>query len=342
MRVVRVLVGMLTLLLAVPVLGAGALAWWVMQHRSPDGTFQAQLSQIDAPARIVVVPDVDALLHRDAPIARADQTELRLTVHGGGFIGMAAPADLAAYLAGVNYTELLQTKLGQGPLTVQTRQVTSTGDPLASAGAQTFWIRGAAGEMRWNPGADRDRHVAMIVIAAPGEGPIQLNVALTAGWLNSTTWGLLILGPVLLLLGLAALAWPQRPREIVYVVDSGTAAQAGLPAIPAGLRADAPIWRPAAPAFVAQPTPAASVVSPGFARGAAESGFARGVAESGFAATGATESGLIPPPAPPVEAGRTWPPAEPDDVTEPPREAPLPPDLPMPTAGMHLHLTKRS
>lgn len=340
MRVVRVLAGMLVLLIAVPVLGAGALAWWVMQHRSPDGTFRAKLGEIAAPSRIVVVPDVDALLHRDAPIARADQTELRLTVANGGFVGMAAPADLAAYLAGVNYTELAQTRLGQGPLAVRTRQIVSSGEVVAPPADQTFWIRRASEELRWSPAADRDRHISLIVIAPPGEDPIRLSVALTAGWLNSTTWGLLILGPVLLLLGLAALAWPQRPREIVYVVDGGVAAAAGFPAPAFPALADsAPIWRPAVPASAA-PFSAAT-----------------GAAPASAAAGGPM---VVPQPAaaPAVEAdadaGLDWPPSEPDDATPSARLAdfpsgeelpPLPPvpaGTPMPTAGMQLHLTKRT
>lgn len=132
---------------------------------------------------------------------------------------------------------------------------------------------------------------------------MRLRVAVSAGWLSSTTWGLLILGPVLLLLGFAALAWPQRPREIVYVVDSTTAAQAGLPG--------PGVWRP----MVTLP------VQP-------NQQFLQG-------------------PAAPPPADLAWPPEEAPAETEPAREAPgdeIPydPDLPMPTAGMHLHLTPRA
>lgn len=309
MRVLRVVLGMMTLLLAMPVLAAGAVAWWAMQHRSPDGAFHADLAPITSDSRIVVVPDVDAILRRDAPIARADQTELRLKANSGAFVGMAAPGDLATYLAGVGYTELFGAQLGRGPLAVQTKQIVMSDQALAAPGEQPFWVRGGLGELRWSPSADRERHVALIVIAPPGEEPVRLSVAVTAGWLNSTTWGLLTLGPILLMLGLAALAWPQRPREIVYVVDSGTAAQAGLPSYPG----------------VTLPVQSSQVY---FAQSAAK-----------VPSTLATEP----------KAELAWPPPEAPAETEPVREVsteelpslPEPdPDRPMPTAGMHLHLTR--
>jgi hypothetical protein len=232
MRVLRIVAGILTLLIALPVLAAGAVAWWAMQHRSPDGTFQAQLAPIESASRVVVIPDIDSLLRRDAPIARAERTTLRLEAPPGTFIGMAEPGALASYLAGASYTEITATGMGKGPLPVWTRQVPSAGEPLANPSQQRFWVRFDSGRLVWSPANDRDRQLALIMIAPAGAEPVQLSVAVTAAWLNSTTWGLLILGPVLLLLGLAVLAWPQRPREIVYVVDPATAANAGLSAPP--------------------------------------------------------------------------------------------------------------
>jgi hypothetical protein len=267
MRIARILAGMLALLFAMPVLGAGVLGWWMLKHRGPDGTFRAELAPITAVRGIVVVPDVDALLRRDAPIARADRTELRMTVEGGGFIGMASPADLAAYLAGTAYTELVRARLGLGPLAVQTRDVRAAGGALAPHEKQPFWVRGAVAQLRWSPAEDRGRHLALIVIADRGDGPVRLDVALNPGWLGSTTSGLLVLGPMLVVPGLAALASPhRRRREFVYVIDGEIVAEAELALLP----------RPAPP---------------------------------------------------PLSEG--WPPE------------PAPPELPMPVAGHHRHLTTR-
>lgn len=325
MRVLRVGVGILTLLLAIPVLVAGGVAWWVMQHRSPDGAFHAELAGIVAPSRVIVVPDIDAVLRRDAPIARADHTVLRIRTDG--FIGMADPGDVAAYLAGAGYTEVREVSLGRGALPVGIQHVTGSGRALADPEEQSFWYRSNLGELAWSPSLDRDQQVALVIVAPradpgqaappaqPGDGeaapagarpgsgatePVRISVDLTAGWLNSTTWGLLILGPVLLLLGLAALAWPQRPREIVYVMDSAAAVQAGLP------------QPPALPATVNPPYQSPRSYSP-----------------------------PVQAAAPPAELG--WPPPEPTATTDPPRgvedDGPSP-DLPMPIAGVHLHLTQ--
>ncbi|HEX6681647.1 MAG TPA: hypothetical protein VF062_02585 [Candidatus Limnocylindrales bacterium] len=232
MRVLRVVAGITVLLLALPVLAAGAVAWWAMQHRSPDGAFHASMMSIDAPGRVLVVADVDAILRRDAPIARADKTTLRLS--SPGFIGMAEPGDVAAYLARVDYTAVEGVSLARGPLPVRTRNVTANGDQLSNPQEQDFWVRGGAGELSWTPSVDRGRQLALVIVAPAGPEPVRLNVSVTAGWLGSTTWGLLILGPVLLLLGFAALAWPQRPREIIYVMDGSAASAAALPALASG------------------------------------------------------------------------------------------------------------
>ena len=102
------------------------------------------------------------------------------------------------------------------------------------------------------------------------------------GWLNSTTWGLLILGSVILLLGIAVLAWPARTREVVYVVDPAQvpeiAARLGVPVPssprrrgstgcrsradpPAAVRGPRPC-RLARPATLAESAPAASGAAP--------------------------------------------------------------------------------
>lgn len=256
MRVLRMVAGVLTLLLALPVLAAGALGWWTMQHRSPDGAFHATITPIDSPSRVLVVPDLDAILRRDAPIARADRTTLRLATPG--FLGVAEPADVAAYLARSDYTAVEGLSLGRGPLPVSTRHVITTGgEPLSKPQDQDFWVRQGADELRWTPAVDRDHQVALVIIAPEGSGPISLQASVSAGWLDSTTWGLLILGPVMLLLGLAALAWPARPREIVYVMDPAMAASS-LPAFATGRTVIHVPAQPTAPPVPPSALPAAS------------------------------------------------------------------------------------
>lgn len=225
MRAVRVLVGLLALLVAVPALAAGGGAAWLAGHDSPDGAFHAAIAPPKDPDRVLVVPDLDALLQRDVPYARIGATTLRLSASSAStpaFIGVAAPDEVAAYLAGIRYTEVAQTIVGTGPVVLRTNRMDAPGrdprDPLAEG----FWLRQGLGSLSWNPQLDRGQHLALVVVlrdtpagaepALPSDAA-SLDVALGASWLGSASWGLLILGMVLLILAFVTLSWPARTRE---------------------------------------------------------------------------------------------------------------------------------
>lgn len=225
MRAVRVVVGLLALLVAVPALAAGGGAAWLSGHDSPDGAFHAAIAPPKDPNRVLVVPDLDALLQRDVPYARVGTTTLRLSASSANtpaFIGVAAPDEVAAYLAGIRYTEVAQTIVGPGPVVLRTNRMDAPGrdprDPLA----QGFWLRQGLGSLSWNPQLDRGQHLALVVVLrdAPVAGEpalpsdaATLDVALSASWLGSASWGLLILGMVLLILAFVTLSWPARVGE---------------------------------------------------------------------------------------------------------------------------------
>ncbi|WP_144124835.1 hypothetical protein [Catellatospora sichuanensis] len=225
MRAVRVLVGLLALLVAVPALAAGGGAAWLAGHDSPDGAFHAAIAPPKDPNRVLVVPDLDALLQRDVPYARIGATTVRLSASSANtpaFIGVAAPDEVAAYLAGIRYTEVAQTVVGTGPVVLRTNRMDAPGrdprDPLS----QGFWLRQGLGSLSWNPQLDRGQHLALVVVlrdtpvvagpALPSDAAT-LDVALGASWLGSASWGLLILGMVLLILAFVTLSWPARTRE---------------------------------------------------------------------------------------------------------------------------------
>ncbi|MEU8000324.1 hypothetical protein AB0B66_03990 [Catellatospora sp. NPDC049111] len=224
MRAVRVVVGLLALLVAVPALAAGGGAAWLSGHDSPDGAFHATIAPPKDPNRVLVVPDLDALLQRDVPYARVGTTTLRLSASSAStpaFIGVAAPDEVAAYLAGIRYTEVAQTVIGTGPVVLRTNRMDAPGrdprDPLA----QGFWLRQGLGSLSWNPQLDRGRHLALVVVlrdtpagepALPSDAAT-LDVALSASWLGSASWGLLIFGMVLLILAFVTLSWPARTGE---------------------------------------------------------------------------------------------------------------------------------
>jgi hypothetical protein len=237
MRVFRVLVGMVLLTVAAPALLAGAIAWYAMQHRDAAGEFRADVETVAHPGYAVVVPDVDALLRRDAPFARAGRTSMRITAFAGTplFVGLAAPSDVAALLSGTPYTSLNGVTLGRGRLDVSSQALSGTrSSPLGRVEEQPMWLRSGLGSVEYRPSEWRDRTVALVVVAPDGSslGDVSLGAAVRFGWLDSTTWGLLILGPVLLLLGFVTLAWPAR--QIVYVLagkpgDPGISLRSGEP-----------------------------------------------------------------------------------------------------------------
>src|SRR3954464_2093285 len=98
-RVIRVGLGALMLLAAVPLMLAGTGLWLVSQHRH-DGAFTAHLERIRTDGRAIVVSDIDALLRRDMPFARGGQTTLSVTARGPVFLGLARERDVRRYLDG--------------------------------------------------------------------------------------------------------------------------------------------------------------------------------------------------------------------------------------------------
>lgn len=303
-RVVRAVLGTLLLLIGIPLLLTGGLLYVAMQHQHPAGGYSARLHPITTEGHAVVVSDVDALLRREAAFARAGRTTLQLTArteHGPAFLGLAPAGDAAAYLTGVPFAQVDQVRLARGPLPVATTRVTGAGPPARPPQRQPIWLASGTGTLEWSPEELRGRQLALVVMDPAGAAPltVDLSVRMDPRWLASTTFGLLVLGGLSVLLAVAALAWPGRHRDIVYVVPPTQ-----LPEIAAHL--GVPLGRDPAPH---EPEPAAR-----------ESALAAG--DIGSSGTGRSDSdssdadGRPPagPPAPGAGTGRTaagleWPPA---------------------------------
>jgi len=334
MRVFRVLVGMVLLSVAAPSLLAGAVAWYAMQHRDADGWFRARVETVAQPGYAIVVPDLDALLRRDAPIARAGRTSMRITAFSGTplFIGLAAPKDVGAFLQNSAYAEISGVSLSRGPLDARTAEIAGVrAEPVGHPEDQPMWQRSATGTLDYEPSDWRGRPVALVVLAPDGAalGPVTLTAAIRFGWLDSTTWGLLILGPVLLLLGFVTLAWPAR--QVVYVL-AGTPGDPGI-----SLRSGEPVsWKdaPTRENPVILPRPGSVYVSTFAVRSPLEEGLSAGWITAGAPAPrdplGSPEDWARPAPAPssasPSGAGAAPAPAGAD------RAAPESPELPWPPA----------
>ena len=221
----RVLVGVVAVLIALPLLLGGVALWAAMQHRADDGSFTAPLAPMQASGYAVVVPDVDGLLRREAPFVRGGRTTLRFTAGtsaGPAFIGLAPRAAVERYLAGVPHAAVSQVRLARGGLPVTLSPVSGRARPAAPPGDQTFWLASSAsGTLFWSPSGLRGEQLSLVVMtptgAAPGE--VRASAAMLPRWLDPTTYGLLILGTVAFLIGMVLLFWPRRHREIVYVVE---------------------------------------------------------------------------------------------------------------------------
>jgi hypothetical protein len=292
-RVVRAVAGSVLLLVGIPLLLAGGVLWFAIQHQDPaGGGYSARLATINTDGYAVVASDVDGLLRREAPFARGGRTTLRLTARtetGPAFVGLAPAADVARYLTGVPYARVEQVRLARGPLPVSASTVAGVAGAgqdraLAAPAEQPFWLASSgAGALEWRPSELRGEQLALVVMdpAAAPAGAVDLTAHMHPEWLGSTAVGLLVLGAVLVVVAVAALAWPRREREIIYVVPPAQmpeiAAHLGVPVprlatdpyqpaatasvpVPAGPPADLPDPRTPEPEPEPVPVPEAEAV----------------------------------------------------------------------------------
>jgi hypothetical protein len=243
MRVLRTILGMLLLCAGLPALLAGAGLWAAMQHRDAGGAYRAQLQPMATPGYAYVVEDVDDLLRSDAPFARLGSSRLGLaagTPEGPAFLGLGPADQVSRYLAGVPHSTIRTIDIGTGALPVGTTPVPGVRAPITVPGAASFWTRTGVGQLSWTPGKMSGGPYSLVIMS-PGAKP-GLQVAAVAelrpSWLNSSAWGLLTLGTLLVLIGLVALAWPVAQREVVYIVEPSQ-----VPALMKAIGAPMPINR---------------------------------------------------------------------------------------------------
>ncbi len=285
MRVVRVVLGVLAIVLAVPLLGAGGVLLAAGAHRGPDGSFGAALAPLRADGYAVVVPDIDALLRADLPFARAGQTTVRLSVtdaSGPTFIGLAPRAAVAGYLAGVAHTDITGIGVSTTRMPVTLSTVDGDQPPVTLPAQQSFWVAtGRLGTLHWSAAEVRGRHLALVFMradATPGLA-ISARAAVSPGWLVPTAWATIALGILGVATTVALLLGLLRRRDVVYLVAQGN---------PDGQPAD-----PAVPVLVAAGLTASASPVPGSIL-------------SGSAVSGAASGGLEPPGHRPASPGRVW------------------------------------
>jgi hypothetical protein len=119
MRAGRAIAGALLVIVSYPMVLASGGLWLATQHRGAGRAYTAVTQHLHTDGYALVADDVDALLDRDAPLARFGQTRLRLSASGPGgplFIGLAPYPAVRRYLAGAPYTRVDRVRPARGPL----------------------------------------------------------------------------------------------------------------------------------------------------------------------------------------------------------------------------------
>ena len=207
-RIVMLVIGALCALVGLGLLaGAGVTGWANYQQR--DGRyFITPSAPFSGDSYALTTPRLDVMtgggLPEGTPADFAGSVLLRGSTTDPGkeiFIGIAPRADVAAYLAGVRHTEIVDVRFD--PFRVIYREVAGA-KTLSDPARQSFWAATATGpgeqELTWDL---RSGSWAVVVMNADASAPVAVN--LQAGARSDLLWpvfiGLLIGGLVMLLIG---------------------------------------------------------------------------------------------------------------------------------------------
>lgn len=208
-RIVMLVLGTLSALLGLGLLaGSGAVGWANYQQRD-NGFFTTPVQRFAANSYALTSPRLDVMTERSFPETAPIVVPGSILLRGSAadptkavFIGIAPQADVAAYMAGVHHSEIVDVRFA--PFRAQYRDVPGTSVPAPPAD-QTFWTALATGpgtqELQWDlrPGT-----WAVVIMNADATAPVAVD--LRAGARSDLLWpvfiGLLVGGIVLLLIGL--------------------------------------------------------------------------------------------------------------------------------------------
>jgi hypothetical protein len=255
-RIVMLVIGALCALLGLGLLaGAGFTGWANYQQR--DGRyFVTQSVPLSGESYALTSPRLDVMTGGGLPegtsVELAGSVLLRGSTTDPGkqiFIGIAPRADVAAYMAGVQHTEVVDIRFD--PFRTIYRDVAGF-KPPADPAQQSFWAATATGpgeqELPWNV---RSGAWAVVVMNADSSAPVAVNLqgGARTDLLGPVFIGLLIGGIVMLLIGV--------PLIVLGAVGLGRAAGHGRGGPGGGMPAGS------------GPVQLASAVAPGAAGGPA-------------------------------------------------------------------------
>lgn len=207
-RVVMLVIGSLCALVGLGLLAGAGVAGWVNYQQRDGRYFITPSEQFSGNSYALTTPRLDLTtgggVNDGGPMDLAGSVLLRGSSTDPGkeiFIGIAPRADVAAYLAGVQRTEIVDVRFR--PFRALYRDVNGAKIP-ADPAQQIFWAATATGpgeqELTWNL---RSGAWAVVVMNADASSPVSVNLQAGArtDLLLPVFIGLLIGGLVMLLIG---------------------------------------------------------------------------------------------------------------------------------------------
>ncbi|MGH8826717.1 MAG: hypothetical protein ACRDVZ_03755 [Jiangellaceae bacterium] len=192
-------------------LSGGGAVLWAEQQRDTDGYFTSSSEPLTTDSYALSAPDLDVdLAGPDALYAEELLGDIR--IEGAGpdsgpplFLGIGPASEVDRYLAGVGHDEISDADFG--PFRVDYSPHPG-GAPSAAPTAQAFWVVSESGTgeqtLTWDVSSG---DWSVVVMNADGSPGVQADLAVgaTLPVLRPIAIGLLVVGGVLLLIGIATI-----------------------------------------------------------------------------------------------------------------------------------------
>ncbi len=204
MRVVLIVVGVLTALIALALVVAGGTLGWAYFANRDDGYFMTRHEEVATPTYALVSDNLD--IDDSTPNFLLDRVgNVRISVEPNGrdaFVGIARTADVDGYLGTVAHDRLVDFDFD--PFSWTSERVPATGAPPGPPSGQDFWAASSSGATPFNVDWDVESGdwvaVAMNDNASRGVN-VSVAVGAKAPILLPLAIGMIVVG---LLLGVAA------------------------------------------------------------------------------------------------------------------------------------------
>ncbi|RJU03330.1 DUF4389 domain-containing protein [Arthrobacter frigidicola] len=209
--VILLVAGILLTMTGLGLLAGGIGAFVVSAAQNDDGYLSSSPERFSVDSRAITAGEADELRNEDLPDSLPfDVGSIRVLAESADprqdiFIGIAPREEVERYLAGSNYSQVLE--VDSRPFRVEYREVEGAAEPEPPA-EQDFWVAAGSGpgpqEIDWNIQPGAWTVVVMNADASPGVAA-DLQAGFRSELFGPLAGGLLIGGTVLLLVGIPLL-----------------------------------------------------------------------------------------------------------------------------------------